>query len=92
MKTKEKKDKKMIKDTEKQIEYFDGKTTYGTYIESCVIEEILNLKKGQLDEDTTQIIVDKVYLDDSVINDYVCEELPYYKEEILEELGLEEKD
>ena len=80
----------MIKDTEKQIEYFDGKTTW-TYIESCDRRNIKS-KKGQLDEDTTQIIVDKVYLDDSIINDYVCEELPYYKEEILEELGLEEKD
>ena len=78
----------MVKDTER----YDVRTQYGTYLDSEEIEGLLNLKKGSLDKDTTETIVNWVDIDDEVVNDYIREQLEYYKEEIIDELGLEENN
>ena len=76
----------------KDTETYHIRTHYGTYLDSEEIEGLLNLKKGSLDKDTTETIVNWVDIDDEVVNDYIREQLEYYKDEVIDELGLEENE
>ena len=75
----------MSKDT---IENYSGWTFYKTEIESEEVEGLLGIKRGTLNQDTLQQVIDWVDIDDEVINDYVKQEIEDYQEEIIDELGL----
>ena len=79
----------MSKDT---IENYSGWTFYKTEIESEEVEGLLGIKRGTLNQDTLQQVINWVHIDDEVINDYVKQEIEDYQEEIIDELGLEENE
>lgn len=79
----------MVKNT---IETYSGWTIYNTEIESGEVEGLLGIKRGTLNQDTLQQVIDWVDIDDEVINDYVKQEIEDYQEEIIDELGLEENE